>query len=665
MTSGPKNLYRVAHVEDAAEESGDCIVGKPGTRKYATRATPVTPVPQSKANTSKSRSDKRPVAPTTPSASADLVSEPQDAADEDDALRDENQPSREDSDEIDARARDRAERRRERRLRDDEKKAQAAVTSTKDDTRAQRLHRPTTLKQSATQPLPNPSYRRGSTDEMPIYAFPQPIPSAPGPGFDPTSGSYFDGQQFRPVPMNMVWHPPRQVAMPFPSPSFPPYSMWNGYGAPPSGYMPPSSLPPPDGYAPGYFDGMPGPSPQPQMHQLHQRFDRPGPGMGYPRPPPSSYYGPSQGDYLWADAPLAPSIERRPLPKSQAQPQPAEDSRKKMPPPDAVPSKASRPKSSLPSASSSSARPTSHHGHSKPRDSHRRSVHAANKRGDSPGKAEQDHDAYSPDGEDFDDDNVEGEYQDPAAPKTRRGSTNHHHRRHHHQHHQPQPQHEPEPEPRTTPSTRKHRPPPYDSHAPTPPPLCPSGLGPKYEKKYYDALAYQEKVSRRPSPFSQVPLTAEHIRKAGRRGEVPSSHSTRSSQNSRRGEESSHKRSSGTRTSRTQSGGGEDFRIKISGGARLRVSGAEIDCGDNAEIVFAGPRGRGGAGGSDSGSGSGSSSSGTARMVEDLRSRRGERETEREREKVLPRRQRGGSPGEWSTQGGGSRERERSSRGSR
>ncbi|KAG5959638.1 hypothetical protein E4U57_000550 [Claviceps arundinis] len=651
MTSGPKNLYRVAHVEDAAEESGDCMVGKPGTRKYATRATPVTPVPQSKANTSKSRSDKRPIAPPTLPASADLVPEPQGAAEEDDALRDEGRPSEEDCDEVDARARDRAERRRERKLRDDKKEAQtkAAVASTRDDTRAQRLHRPTTLKQSYTQPLPTPSYRRGSTDEMPIYAFPQPNTSAPGPGFDPTSGSYFDGQQFRPVPINMVWHPPRQVSVPFPSPSFSPYQAWNGYGAPPGGYMPPSSLPPPDGYAPGYFDGMPGPIPQPQLH-LHQRLDRRGPGMGYARPPPS-YYDPGQADY-WADAPLAPSIKRRPMPKLQPQSQPAEDSRKKMPPPDAVPSKASRPKTPLPSSSSSSARPSSHHGHSKPRDSHRRSVHAANKRGDdSLGIPEQDHDAYSPDGEEFDDDDDE-EYQDPA-PKTRRGSTNHHHH-HHRRHHQQQPQHEPEP--RTTPSIRKHRPPPHDSHAPTPPPLCPSGLGPKHEKKYYDALAYQEKVSRRPSPFAQVPLTAEHLRKVGRRGEGPSSHSTRSSRNSRGGEESSHKRSSGTRTSRTQSGGGggggvgEDLRIKISGGARLRVSGAEIDCGDNAEIVFAGPRSRGGGGGS---------SSGSARMVEDLRSRRGERE----REKVLPRRQRGGSPGEWSTQGGGSRER--SSRGSR
>ncbi|KAG5962983.1 hypothetical protein E4U58_003706 [Claviceps cyperi] len=641
MTSGPKNLYRVAHVEDAAEESGDCIVGKPGTRKYATRATPVTPVPQSKANTSKSRSDKRPVATTTPSASADLVPEPQGAVEEDDALKDEDRPSEEDCDEVDARARDRAERRRERKLRDDEKEAQsqAAVASTRDDTRAQRLHRPTTLKQSATQPLPTPSYRRGSADGMPIYAFPPPNASAPGPGFDPTSGSYFDGQQFRPVPINMMWHPPRQVSVPFPSPSFPPYPMWNGYSATPGGFVPPSSLPPPNGYVPGYFDGMSGPSPQPQ---LDQRFERPGPGMGYARPPPP-YYGPGQGDY-WADALLAPSIKRRPISKHQPQPQSAEDSRKKMPPPDAVPSKASRPETSLPSSSSSSARPSSHHGHSKPRDSHRRSVRAAKQRGDdSPGIPEQDHDAYAPDGEEFDDD--EEEYQD-SAPKTRRGSTNHHHHRRHHQY---QPQHELEP--RTT-STRKHRPPPHDSHAPTPPPLCPSGLGPKHEKKYYDALAYQEKVSRRPSPFSQVPLTTEYLRKVGRRGEVPNSHSTRSSHNNRGGEESSHKRSSGTRTLQAQSGGdGEDFRIKISGGARLRVSGAEIDCGDNAEIVFAGPRSRGGGGG-------GGSSSGSAR-AEDLRSRRGERE----REKVLPRRQRERSPGEWSTQGGGSRER--SSRGLR
>jgi hypothetical protein len=98
------------------------------------------------------------------------------------------------------------------------------------------------------------------------------------------------------------------------------------------------------------------------------------------------------------------------------------------------------------------------------------------------------------------------------------------------------------------------------------------------EKKYTDALKYQEAVG----GASQMPLTAETLRKASKRGAVASSRSTRSSGSH---DDSEYKRSNATGLTRT-SFNSDDFTIKVSGGARVRVPGAEIECEDGGEITF-------------------------------------------------------------------------------
>jgi hypothetical protein len=110
------------------------------------------------------------------------------------------------------------------------------------------------------------------------------------------------------------------------------------------------------------------------------------------------------------------------------------------------------------------------------------------------------------------------------------------------------------------------------------------------ENRYMDALRYQEDVS----GGAPVPLTAETLRKANKRGErVASSRSTRSSGSH---DESEYKRSNTTGITRSSSGG-DDFTIKVSGPALVRVNGAEIECEDS-EITFS----NGGPGGSRGGS---------------------------------------------------------------
>lgn len=99
------------------------------------------------------------------------------------------------------------------------------------------------------------------------------------------------------------------------------------------------------------------------------------------------------------------------------------------------------------------------------------------------------------------------------------------------------------------------------------------------DKKYTDALKYQDAVS----GGSQMPLTAESLRKASKRGTVPSSRSTRSS-GSR--DDSDYKRSNATGLTRT-SFNSDDLTIKVSGGARLRLpGGAEIECEDGGDITL-------------------------------------------------------------------------------
>jgi hypothetical protein len=96
------------------------------------------------------------------------------------------------------------------------------------------------------------------------------------------------------------------------------------------------------------------------------------------------------------------------------------------------------------------------------------------------------------------------------------------------------------------------------------------GGGSSYEDKMKEATAYQDDIT-----GSHVPLTAESLRKAGRRSAGGSSRSTRSS-GSR--EDSDYRHSNTTRT--TRSSGDEDITIKVTGHTVLKVGGAEIECQD-------------------------------------------------------------------------------------
>ncbi|KAM0327624.1 hypothetical protein ACHAQA_005917 [Verticillium albo-atrum] len=115
-----------------------------------------------------------------------------------------------------------------------------------------------------------------------------------------------------------------------------------------------------------------------------------------------------------------------------------------------------------------------------------------------------------------------------------------------------------------------------------------------YEDKFRAAAAYQEGIT----DGHPMPLTAETLRKAGKRSSDKSSHSTRSS-GSR--DESDNRQSNTTRTTRSSTGqGDDDFTIKVTGSATLKVGGAEIHCEDGGEINITqqgGNASRGGGGG--------------------------------------------------------------------
>lgn len=116
----------------------------------------------------------------------------------------------------------------------------------------------------------------------------------------------------------------------------------------------------------------------------------------------------------------------------------------------------------------------------------------------------------------------------------------------------------------------------------------PSGGVSLDDQKYDDALKYQEQVSGGPS----MPLTAETLLRASKRGAVVSSRSTRSS-NSR--DDSDYKRSNATGITRTSYNSEDLTTIKVSGvGAKVRVRGAEIECEEGGEITVTTSGGGGG-----------------------------------------------------------------------
>jgi hypothetical protein len=100
--------------------------------------------------------------------------------------------------------------------------------------------------------------------------------------------------------------------------------------------------------------------------------------------------------------------------------------------------------------------------------------------------------------------------------------------------------------------------------------------------RYLDAMRYQDDIN----GGQQLPLTAESLRRAAKRGEVASSRSTRSSDSR---DESEYKRSNTTGITRSSSGVPDDFTIKVSGAAVVRFEGAEIECEDS-QITFSNNR---------------------------------------------------------------------------
>ncbi|KAG5979402.1 hypothetical protein E4U55_005197 [Claviceps digitariae] len=575
MSPGPKSYSRVAHVEDADEDSGNSIIGKPGTRKYATSGAPVNP---SKANTSKSRSDKRPVVSRSSSGSARL-NESDSRRTADQKEKGTRHSSAKDGGDPELRAKDREQQKTDRRLREDEKdrkakaaaKPAAAPAAAKDESRPPRIRRPTTLKQSAAQPAPSPMYKRGHVDDPASYGLQQAAMSGTRPRAQFRPASYYagqPGQPYMPPPVSMMWHPPRPVAAaPFSMGTFPPPPIWHGYGTSPGGFTAPPP-PSPIGPTPEYFDAM---AAQDRHSHLRQRFEtRPGSAMGYqkpplhlpPPPPPPPASAASTMEYydrrgFLGDPPPMPPAARRP-----SRFQRTEDDRGRMPPPDLVPT---RPQSAHPPSTSAyrppppQQRPASRQSQSRPPVAQRRTVNFVDQPdsedGDSVGGEELFH-GNSP-SQSFDDRHV-------VASRPRRNSTAYNHRNYD-----------------VVPaSTRPRRSSTYGSNA-----LASGGVS-LHENKYNNALKYQEERSGN----SQMPLTEELLRKAGRR--TASSRSTGSS-GSR--DESDFKRSNATTGLTHTSYNSEDWNIKISGNARVRFPGAEIECGDHAEIVFTTPGGGGGA----------------------------------------------------------------------
>ncbi|KHO00547.1 uncharacterized protein MAM_01325 [Metarhizium album ARSEF 1941] len=565
MSSSLRSHSRVAHVEDAEEDSGGSVNGIEGTRKYATSRACMSPL-KIQPNSGKSRSDKRLVHSKSSSASPGLdEAGPSDKKGKPLTRRTLDR----EHGELEPKIRDRDRRRREQRFRDEDndedddeegnrRAAAAAAAQAKpakaktneQDSRPLRNQRPPSLKSSATQPVIQQMYKRGHVDNPTNYGIQQPAITGNRPRAQTRPASYYAGQPIQPPPMHMPWlHPPTSAQ--FPAGTFPP-PQWQGPGASPGSFAGPPPPPSPVGPPAGFFDG-PGVAANSQSH-LRYRFDsRPSSAMGYhrPGPPPPSRPPPSL-DYYDPEALTDEPARVSRLARRTSRTRRAEDDRNRMPPPEHIPI---RPQSALPPSTPYRPPPlpqppTSRKSQSRPPPVQRRSVGFA------------DQPVYDDDDSPSDDDlfhdispNASFDQRQPEAHRPRRASVayNIH-------------DYDVMPE-----ASRGQRSSVYGA-------ALPSGGASLDEKKYSAALRYQEVVGGAP----QMPLTAETLRKAGKRGAAASSRSTRSS-GSR--DDSDYRRSNATGITRT-SFNSDDFTIKVSGGARVRVPGAEIECDDGGEITF-------------------------------------------------------------------------------
>ncbi|RDA90589.1 hypothetical protein CP533_6930 [Ophiocordyceps camponoti-saundersi (nom. inval.)] len=537
-SSKRSSLGVVAHVEDAADE--DASEGIESTRKYAT-ATNDGPAAKERPNTSRSRADK-----LSFSSSSDNT-----ARSSENKTNETRCPPRADAD------------RRERKGRDPEPATQrrAAPARPRDASAAPKKSRPQALKPASTSAVPlvqQQGYARGRVDDPSYYGVKLAAAPPSRPRAQTRPVTYYAGQTCAPGMMGPAWipgHGPGPGQQTFAAGSFPPLPMWSP-GAPPRpvGFVhppPPSPVGPP----PGYFDSSLGTSPH---NRLRNRFEsRPSSAMGFHGPPAIEY----------PDDPPPSRVMRRPSRSTRN-----EDDAARMPPP---PPK--RPQSAVPPASAFrppplQQRPPSRQNQSRPPPVNRRPVTFEAYRRDDEDSLDDDDDDDNGASPLFNDLSPHASHDQRRTLVTRQRGASAVYDQHGYA---------------VVPATRRGRRPSLYAAAP-----CGSGGASLGESKMSAAIKYQNEVS----GGAQVPLTAETLRKATKRGGVPSSRSTRSS-GSR--DDSEYRRSNTTGITRS-SCGNEEITIKVPGNSVFRYGGAEIECpNEGGEITWSSRPGGGSRAGSD------------------------------------------------------------------
>lgn len=631
----------VGYVEDVDEEIGSTI-GLESTRRYARSDYARSEAPRSpeRSNTSKPRNDRD----YTDSESEESASSLSSASYSDDEthtppkrekmrpvanpqrpMHPGREPRRDPREPRDPRG-PREVRDRQRKPREDDEPRRMRPEPKDRDARAPReprgpkKTRPGPPKHAASQPVVNQAgYRRGQFEDPAAYGVQQPAASAQRPRAHTRPASYYAGQPPpQPHPLDTWNGPPPPFGMPGfqPPPMFSPLGHGPPGGPPMHPNMPPQSpmgMPPPGSFFP--FDGPmgpPGPYGPPGLpppgEQPGQRFDgRPLSAIGFGAPQEALEYFPEEYDG-YVEEP-SQKVARRP---SRPKKQPMPEERKKMPPPDYAPKRtqSARPTAGAYKPPMAPREPLREHmrdqreraqsrpAQQRPPPAHRRSVGFVDTHG-------------------FEDDEYLGDevdlYQE-VSPNQRRNALT---------------------RPRRSQSVAydqngydivpagnrgrrgsMYGPGPHDSFG---------GASLEEDNRYFDALRYQEDVSGN----TPMPLTAESLRKASKRGELASSRSTRSSGSH---DESDYRRSHTTGHTTQSSAAHDDFTIKVSGQAVVKMPGAQIEC-DGGEITFS--SGRNGASGSGppGASRAGSDKESTIYQLDDARSSRMDR-------KALPHRPR-------------------------
>ncbi|RGP79489.1 hypothetical protein FLONG3_2395 [Fusarium longipes] len=573
----------VCYVEDAEEDSETSVLeGIQATRRYAVSEAPEPSPPKERPNTGKSRgehrrhSSRRQVTPPSDDYSDGELPPPPPK----------EQRSRRDHDREREREQQREQRDKDRRRKERKQKeaaellqrkvraeakqqaqAQPPQPSREREAKPARRPRPTSLSHTRTEPVIQ-QYRRGRVEDPSCYGVQQPAVSGMRPRAQTRPHSYYPGQPVPPI-SNAGWHHHQHSQPSFPVGSFPgPSPYFPGASSPSVSGIPPS--PSPVNGQSGFFDM---PSQQASAH-LRNRFERPASSMGFRQNQPSpSNIGYPQDEYEEEEQPNPRPVRRASRSK---RPQQNDEDRRRMPPPESIP----RPKSAMPPPTTPFRAPPQTltrqktRTPSRPPPSGRSRVGFADQQGyddeefvDSPGLF-----ADSPEAQ-FDRRTAlsrprrssvyDSNYGADIVParSTRRGSVAYESSR----------------GIDIVPARNTRRDSFYEyEHS------YDSGGTSLDEDKYLDAMKYQEDISGGPA----MPLTADALRKASnpRLGGG-------SSRSSGSHDDSEYKRSNTTGLTRSSSSDTDNVTIKVSGSAVVRVSGAEIECGDGGEITFSRPTG--------------------------------------------------------------------------